>query len=134
MQLRKDLDNANFKIHELDQSLESMRKVKEEVEFHFNISIKNTRELEDKQNHSKDYIMRTRIKIDNLTHENRTLKELLIKAEYNNNEKRKQIEDMETEHNCHVIYQKDIIREHGKLTAFVDKCKEYVINFLSLTN
>lgn len=107
-----------------------MKKVKEEVEFHFNISIKNTRTLEEKINKNKDYLIRSRIKVESLTQENRILKDLLNKSELDNNEKCKKIEDMETQQYCHMIYQKDIIEQNNKLKKFLEECNEYASSYL----
>lgn len=60
-QLRQDLDAAHKKAHELTNSLEAIKKSKEEVEFHFNISMMNTRSLEEKMNSNKDFIIKNRV-------------------------------------------------------------------------
>ncbi|KAK5646405.1 hypothetical protein RI129_004869 [Pyrocoelia pectoralis] len=140
-ELKNELNVANLKIHEQTRSLGLSKNTIEEHQHNLTLALKKTRFLEDSLQSKRDNASRTQLQQESAVAERESLRELLQKTELQNYNLTRELNELKSQHNCDVAYQKEFIKENVRIREnilqFTEEMQKCVIDqnkYLELIN
>ncbi|KAF2881884.1 hypothetical protein ILUMI_24289 [Ignelater luminosus] len=125
-ELKRELEASNLKTHEITRSLDSAKSTLAEQEYNLNLALKNARFFENQLQSKRDSITKARLQQESAVAESKGLKELLHKAELQNYNLTRELNEMKAQHSCDVAYQKELMNQDNKIRAKIAQLTEAV--------